>query len=380
MFEVKKGEIPIKIWTEEVEKGALEQAVNLSNLPFAFRHISLMPDVHQGYGMPIGGILATKEKMIIPNAVGVDIGCGVTVLRTNINHIAPERIKSILQKLKEIIPVGFNHHKKPVNWSGFKDIPQSKLFRDELKSAKHQLCTLGGGNHFCSIEKGGDGNIWLMVHSGSRNLGFKVARYFNNVAKKINSKERIVPKEYDLAPLSLNTPEGEEYLEAMKYCLKFAKTNREMLLTQFFKIVSQATEARDIEIFDCHHNFASQEKHFDEEVIVHRKGAIKLDIGEKGIIPGSMGTPSFIVEGLGNPESFNSCSHGAGRIMSRKEANKIISKEKADKSMEGIIFDGWKEDYSEAPMAYKNIEKVMRYQSDLVNTIIKLNPLGVMKG
>ncbi len=377
---VQEGNLPIKIWALEVEEGAMQQAINLSNLPFAFRHIALMPDVHQGYGMPIGGILATKKNMIIPNAVGVDIGCGVTALKTDISHISKKDIEAILEKAKKIIPVGFKHNKEPQVWKGFGSAPNINILKKELQSAKHQLSSLGSGNHFCSIEYGSDGFVWLMVHSGSRNIGLQVATHYNKIAKIFNKEYKTVPKEYDLAPLSLNTNEGKDYLNAMNFCLEFAKANRELLIKKFFGIFSEVSKAKEIKIIDCHHNYAAEEEHFGVKVIIHRKGAIKLMAGDIGIIPGSMGTPSYIVEGLGNHYSFYSCSHGAGRIMSRKQANKIITKEIANKAMEGIVFDNWKGDYSEAPMAYKDIEEVINIQSDLIKPLVKLKPLGVMKG
>jgi tRNA-splicing ligase RtcB len=377
---IQKGKLPIKVWAGEVEEGAMQQAINLSNLPFAFSHIALMPDVHQGYGMPIGGILATVDNMIIPNAVGVDIGCGITALKTDIAEIQTKEIEIILEKAKKLIPVGFNHNKKPQEWAGFNSAPNITIISQELESARHQISSLGSGNHFCSIEHGSDGHIWLMVHSGSRNIGLKVANYYNNIAKRLNQKNKMIPKEYDLAPLSLDTPEGNEYFQAMNYCMKFAKANRELLAEKLFSAFSEVTGAKITRTIDCHHNYAGIEEHFGEEVIVHRKGAIQAKEGQIGIIPGSMGTPSYIVEGLGNPESFCSCSHGAGRVMSRKQANKVFTEEMANSAMQGIVFDGWRGDLSEAPMAYKDIEMVIAIQDDLVKPLVKLNPLGVMKG
>lgn len=377
---IQKGRIPIKIWASEVEEGALQQAINLSNLPFAFRHIALMPDVHQGYGMPIGGILATVERMIIPNAVGVDIGCGITAIKTDLTEIPTKGIKIVLEKAKKLIPVGFKHNKKPQEWAGFRFAPNLTIIEKELESARHQISSLGSGNHFCSIEQGSDGYIWLMVHSGSRNIGLKVANYYNNIAKKLNQKNKIVPKEYDLAPLSLDIPEGNEYFQVMNYCLKFAKANRELLAEKLLSVFSEVTGAKIARVIDCHHNYACEEEHFGKKVIVHRKGAIQAKTGQIGIVPGSMGTPSYIVEGLGNPESFYSCSHGAGRVMSRKQANKDFTEEMANSAMQGIVFDGWRGDLSEAPMAYKDIEKVIAIQDDLVKPLVKLTPLGVMKG
>lgn len=380
MFEIRvvyEGRIPIKIWFPEVEEGAMKQAINLSNLPFAFKHIALMPDVHEGYGMPIGGVLAT-EGVIIPNAVGVDIGCGVLALKTDIREISPEKIKKIIKKAENEIPVGFEHHKYPQQWEGFDSVPDLEIIRQELQSAKHQLGTLGSGNHFCSIEYGSDNHIWLMVHSGSRNLGLKVANFYNKLAK---ARDRVVPKEYNLAGLPLDSPEGEDYFAAMTFCLRFAEANRELIAETFFKVFAAVTGSQKIEqVVKIHHNYAAVETHFGKEVVVHRKGANSARKGQPGVIPGSMGTPSYIVEGLGNPESFMSCSHGCGRLMSRKQANKILDEKTANESMQGIFFTGWKGDYSEAPLAYKDIETVLANQSDLVKPLVKLKPLGVMKG
>lgn len=377
---LKLGRLPIKSWASEIEEGALAQAVNLSNLPFAFSHIAIMPDVHEGYGMPIGGILAT-EGVVIPNAVGVDIGCGLVAIQTGRETMKPGEVKKILKETKRLVPVGFKHHKRPQEWDGFAGAPEMYILEQEINSAKHQLGTLGGGNHFASIEQGDDGFVWLMVHTGSRNLGFKVANYFNKTAKKLNEKEKLIPKEYDLAYLPLEARDGREYFEAMTFCLEFSKANRFKILERFFDAFKQVTASGQYrQIVDIHHNYAAREKHFGKEVIVHRKGATKAEFNQYGIIPGSMGTSSFIVKGLGNPQSFNSSSHGAGRVMSRKEANRLINREEANKSMKGIVFDDWRGDLSEAPMAYKDIDAVMALQKDLVQPIVRLNPLGVMKG
>ncbi len=374
---VKKGRIPILIWADEVEEGAMQQAENLSNLPFAYRQIALMPDVHQGYGMPIGGVLAT-EGYIIPNAMGVDIGCGLTAVKTDVKGISEKTITQVLKRAKSTIPVGFKHHKFPQEWSGFERVPQVQVIKAELKSAAFQLGTLGGGNHFLSIEQGDDGHIWLMLHSGSRNLGYKVATYFNKVAKKNNTK---VPKSFDLAPLHIASQEGKEYYEAMSFCLAFAEENREKLFAAFFAAFSEAVGSPTVlKKIKVHHNYASVETHFGKDLIIHRKGANRAQKGEVGIVPGSMGTPSYIVEGLGNKESFESCSHGAGRVMGRKEANRVLSVELANKAMDGIVFPGWKGDLSESPLCYKDIETVMSQQKDLVKPLVKLTPLGVMKG
>lgn len=374
------GQIPIKSWATELEEGALNQATNLSNLSFAHSHIALMADAHVGFGMPIGGVLASKG-VVIPNAVGVDIGCGIIAAKTDIKNIKKEQIKNIVDKGHRTIPMGFKHHKNPRFWEGFNRPPSSEIIRSELDSARNQLGTLGGGNHFMTMEQGSDGHVWLMVHSGSRNFGYKIAEYYNNIAKKVNEKIKLVPPKQDLDGLYIDSEEGQEYFRAMNYALEFAAENRRQLLEQFYNIFRKETGSKKIlEQVAIHHNYAAIEKHFGEEVIVHRKGATRAGLGELGIIPGSMGTPSYIVEGLGNDESFHSCSHGAGRVMSRRQANRTITKEVAEKAMKGIVYKGFRKDLSEAPMAYKDIEEVMDNQKDLVKRVVKLTPLGVLKG
>ncbi|MCF6461551.1 RtcB family protein [Clostridium sp. Cult3] len=374
------GKIPIKSWATDLEEEALRQAKNLSDLSFAYSHIALMADAHVGFGMPIGGVLASLG-VIIPNAVGVDIGCGIIAAKTDIKNMDIRAIEKIVDKAHKSIPLGFKHHKRPRTWEGFNNPPNSKIIMEELDAARYQLGTLGGGNHFLTMEQGSDGHIWLMVHSGSRNFGYKIAEYYNNIAVKLNEKTKLVPPKQDLAGLYMDSDEGQEYFNAMNYALEFAAENRRQLLEQFYDIFREETKSREIlKKVSIHHNYASLEKHFGKEVIVHRKGAIRAERGELGIIPGSMGTPSYIVEGLGNPESFRSCSHGAGRVMSRRQANKTITKEMADKAMGGIVHKGWRKDFSEAPMAYKDIEEVMENQKDLVKRAIKLTPLGVIKG
>lgn len=371
------GRIPIKAWTDEIEEEALRQAENLSNLDFAFKHIALMPDVHVGFGMPIGGVLAAKGY-IVPNAVGVDIGCGVVAAKTDLlkEDIDKRAIHAIVQTAHREIPLGFKKHRNRRSWEGFDRVPDSKVLRDEISNARLQLGTLGGGNHFMTIEEGSDGHIWLMVHSGSRNFGFTVANYYNDLAKKLpeNSDSK------DLAALSLNEDSGKAYLRDMNFVLEFARENRRQLLGDFYRIFKDNTKSKNLlEKVECHHNYAALENHFGEDVMVHRKGAINAEKGSLGVIPGSMGTSSYIVEGLGNPESFNTSSHGAGRDMSRKEANRELDREEFREMMEGIVFREGK-DLSEAPLAYKDIKEVMENQKDLAKIRIELNPLGVVKG
>jgi len=399
--------VPIKSWCGNPEEGALEQASNLSSLPFIFKHIALMPDTHQGYGMPIGGVIACKN-VVIPNAVGVDIGCGMCAMKTNLMDITTEQLKKILGGSEEYrggirssIPVGFNHHSKKqdrnlmpslnsifdvkeddleFNWNNY-------IVAQEYQSALHQIGTLGGGNHFIEIQKGSDGFIWIMIHSGSRNLGYKVAKYYNQIAQELCKKwYSNIPEfkgEDGLAFLPMDTIEGIAYFKEMNYCLEFAYANRKLMLERIkeaFLAVVDCTFEKEINI---HHNYAQWENHFGQNVIVHRKGATSAREGQLGIIPGSQGTSSYIVKGKGNPESFQSCSHGAGRAMSRTKARETLDLEQEKKKLDeqGILHAiRGKSDLDEASSAYKDIQIVIKEQEDLIEVLVSLKPLAVVKG
>lgn len=377
--------IPIKLWLEEeqVEEGALDQARDLANLPFAFKHIAIMPDTHLGYGMPIGAILATKGA-VVPNAVGVDIGCGMCSLRTNLTDIETADLKEIMSIIRETVPVGFNHHESPQDESW---MPEKKgnlpIVEQEYKSALHQIGTLGGGNHFIEIQKGSDGYIWIMIHSGSRNIGFTVANHYNNIAKEKNKAlELRVPK--DLAFIPEDSEYFDLYWNEMNYCVEFALANRKLMMERtksaFKEIIPEVEFSHFI---NKPHNFAALEEHFGEEVIVHRKGATRARKGEWGMIPGSQGTQSFLVKGKGNVDSFESCSHGAGRVMSRAAARRNLDLKEERKILtdQGILHAiRHKGDLDEAPSSYKDIDEVMANQEALVEVQIKLQPLAVIKG
>lgn len=380
--------VPIKLWLDDIEQGALDQALNLANLPFIFKHLAIMPDSHQGYGMPIGGVLATKG-VIIPNCVGVDIGCGMCAVKTSLTEITKDNLQTIVDKIKEVVPVGFEHQKEKqdANLMPFiRDIEESGyVVWNEYESSLKQLGTLGGGNHFIEIQKGSDGFVWIMIHSGSRNLGKKVADHYNKKAVRLNEKWfSSVPKEQELAFLPIDTIEAKQYFVEMNYCVEFALANRRLMMERikwcFTDIISHINFDDMINIA---HNYAKWEHHFNQDVIIHRKGATSAREGEVGIIPGSMGTKSYIVEGLGNTESFMSCSHGAGRRMGRKQAQRELNLEHEIEIMEsqGIIH-GIKtvDNLDEACGAYKDIDVVMENQKDLVKILVELNPLAVIKG
>lgn len=383
--------IPIKMWLDDIEEGALEQAKNLANLPFAFRHVVILPDCHQGYGMPIGGVLATRE-VVIPNAVGVDIGCGMSAVRTSLTGIDKALIKQIMSEIRSRIPLGFNHHKKPQDMNLMPHLADDENIEDlpvacqEFESALHQLGTLGGGNHFIEIQKGSDGFIWLMVHSGSRNIGKKVADHYNRLAIKLNEKwDAGLSRGKQLAYLPMSIEEGITYWKEMEYCVLFAFANRELMMNRIREVCQDIIP--DQITFDpminIAHNYAAQETHFSTPVIVHRKGATQAKKEQTGIIPGSQGTKSYIVRGKGNPESFESCSHGAGRVMGRKQAQRQLDLQKEIQFLEkqNIVHSiRTVRDLDEAPSAYKNIENVMENQADLVEPLVELTPLAVVKG
>ena len=380
---------PIKMWLDEAEEGSIRQAKNLANLPFAFKQVCLMPDTHEGYGMPIGGVLATKG-VIIPNAVGVDIGCGMCAVKTNIKakNLRAEQLKQIMAGIRELVPLGFDHHKKRQDESlmpqGY-NIDEMTVVKRQYAAALKQIGTLGGGNHFIELQRCDEGYLWLMVHSGSRNIGKQVADYYNNMAKRLNELwfSAVNPKA-DLAFLPFKTDEAHQYYQEMKYCTAFALANRQLMMERIRQVVSEMLAGVEYEpVINIAHNYAAWEHHFGENVVVHRKGATSAKDGEIGIIPGSQGAKSYIVEGLGNPESFMSCSHGAGRTMSRSAAIKTLDLEAEQRKLEalGIIHSiRSKSDLEEASSAYKDISQVMAFQSDLVKIKVELSPLAVIKG
>ena len=386
-FKKEHNRIPIKMWLNYLEEGAQKQAENLSNLPFAFKHIAIMPDCHQGYGMPIGGVLAT-EGCIIPNAVGVDIGCGMRALKLNIWDMSTAMLKKIMSEVRELIPVGFKHN-EDMNYDelpGFDAMMlKAQVIPDELQSASRQLGTLGGGNHFIEFQLGEDGSVWVMIHSGSRNLGYRVAQHYNAVAKVMNQQWRAdVPKHYDLAFLPVNSPDGQNYLMEMNYCIEFAEANRMVMMNKIKDVIrDNIDEPFFKDDIDVIHNYVRQENHFGKNVWVHRKGAISARQGEVGIIPGSQGTASYIVTGAGEKESFMSCSHGAGRKMSRSKAKEKLDlkHEQEALNIRGIVHSVRSvSELDEAPGAYKDIDEVMELQKDLCKITEKLIPIGVIKG
>jgi len=380
--------LPIKLWLDDIEPGALAQARNLANLPFIFKHVALMPDAHEGYGMPIGGVLATNG-VVIPNAVGVDIGCGMCALKTNLPDITTETIKQIMSGIRELVPLGFDHHESRQDETlmpSKANIIENGVVERQFLAALKQIGTLGGGNHFIEIQKGSDGHVWIMIHSGSRNIGLKVAEHYNKVAKRLNEMWfSSVDASKDLAYLPIETYEAKNYMKEMQYCVDFAFANRKLMMDNILSVFAKilGSDFAALDLINIAHNYARWENHYGKNVLVHRKGATSAREGETGIIPGSQGTKSYIVKGLGNQESFTSCSHGAGRKMGRKQAMRELDLEAeiARLDEQGIVHAiRTVRDLDEAPGAYKSIDVVMENQKDLVEILVELTPLAVIKG
>jgi tRNA-splicing ligase RtcB len=329
----------------------------------------------------------------------VDIGCGMCALRTNLTELDGETIRKIMGQIRATVPVGFNHQKEsqPVELMpkvGSIVVHTDSIVEQEYASARKQLGTLGGGNHFIEIQYGSDGHIWIMIHSGSRNIGLKVAKHYNNLAKQLNEKwSSAVPPSWDLAFLPLDAEEGQQYLREMRYCVEFALANRMLMMERIVDAFQEHAGTmsvmfgwQDLDmgwLVNIAHNYAAMENHFGSNVMVHRKGATKASDGLIGIIPGSQGTKSYIVRGRGNPESFESCSHGAGRKLSRSKARTTLNLEDeiAKLNAAGVVHGIRNQsDLDEAAGAYKDIGEVMANQTDLVDIVVELSPLGVIKG
>ncbi|MCR5751591.1 MAG: RtcB family protein [Kiritimatiellae bacterium] len=400
--------MPVKSWCANCEEGALKQAANLARHPALFGHVALMPDAHLGYGMPIGGVIAA-DGAVIPAAVGVDIGCGMIATETDIpaERFADMSFRRAFQeRLKERIPVGEGvSHRETQAWEGFEEYTANNGMRSNLwpsKLDRMNLGTLGGGNHFVELQKttaldgagepDGGAKVWLMIHSGSRNLGKRIEEHYHRIANRLCTRFRVPLADPDLAFLPIEEEDGHHYYTDMLFALRYAKENRRRMMEAMKETVAEfAPEANFLRTIDIHHNYAANEEHFGRKVFVHRKGATSAKPDEIGIIPGSMGTASYIVRGLGNSDSFMSCSHGAGRRMSRVAASANLTVEECDKAMDGIVCERWHKykgygkakgrlDLSEAPQAYKDIESVIDSERDLVEPLVRLVPLTSLKG
>ena len=378
--------VPLKVWSAEgsIEPQCIEQMKNVCALPFAFHHVSLMPDGHLGIGASIGSVVPLKNN-IVCSIIGVDIGCGMCALKTDIKNFNTEILKKVMEEVRQLVPVGFNKQKVAQDHSLMPTCRVGEVCDREYGNALLSIGSLGGGNHFCEFQKDKEGYLWVMIHSGSRNLGKQVADFYIKKAEAINAKYfSSVPTEHKLAFLPLDSQEGQDYLTEMEYCVQFALANRKLMMANVQKVLgSNFNQINFDPIINIAHNYARMENHFGENVMVHRKGATSAKLGEVGIIPSNMGNNSYIVEGKGNPDSFQSCSHGAGRTMGRKQAQRTLNleAEKAALDAKGIIHSVRSaEDLDEAPSSYKNMDVVMAEQQDLIKVLVELTPLGVIKG
>jgi tRNA-splicing ligase RtcB len=379
--------VPVKIWTDQIEEGAKLQLRNAASLPFVFHHIAAMPDVHLGVGATVGSVIATRGA-VCPAAVGVDIGCGMIAQKTSIraDQLDASQLKKLRSEIERSVPVGFNWHKKPLaeaeEYFAEREAP-SVISSSEMNKALHQLGTLGGGNHFIEVCIGDeDQMVWLMLHSGSRNIGKTTAERHINKAKGL-LKERIA--DASLAWFTERTPEFDKYVHDLEWCQDYARVNRELMMD---RVIDQFARVMDVkksaiargERVNCHHNYVAREHHFGADVLVTRKGAIRAGAGDLGIIPGSMGTGSYIVRGLGNAEAFDSAPHGAGRRMSRGEARRRFTQEDLRRMTEGVECRKDAGVIDEIPAAYKEIGDVIDKSRDLVEVVAKIKQVVCVKG
>lgn len=390
-----KGHVPVKIYTDEVDNGSLNQLSNMSKLPFIHSHIAAMPDVHHGIGATVGSVIPTKGA-IIPAAVGVDIGCGMNAIRLSLKaQDLPDNLYSVRSAIEKAVPHGFDQHRNPsIQGATLKNMEKHlnvitdkhpgllKMLNNFQRVWGLQLGTLGGGNHFIELCLDESQDVWVMLHSGSRGVGNVIGRYFIEKAKKDVGKELGQLPDKDLAYFTEGTQHFDDYIEAVGWAQDYAMVNRRemmrLVLDALQRQLKPFTTTR--EAINCHHNYVQKETHFGAEVYVTRKGAISAQHGQLGIIPGSMGAKSFIVRGLGNEQSFCSCSHGAGRRMSRTEAKRRFNTHDLAQQTSGIECRKDKNVVDEIPGAYKDIDTVMQHQSDLVEVVHTLKQVLCVKG
>ncbi|WP_295387315.1 RtcB family protein [uncultured Thiodictyon sp.] len=392
---ITEGEKPVKVWTDELDPSARAQLVSLSKLPFIHRHVAAMPDVHSGIGATIGSVIATHQA-IIPAAVGVDIGCGMAAVRLSLraNDIDEKSLKKLFDQISRDVPVGRNQHKderaltevaRPFDaqlaaMTG--KHPQLLKAFGRFSNWVNQMGTLGGGNHFIEVCLDEADQVWVMLHSGSRGIGNAIGHYFIELARRDMERWFIQLPDRDLAYFPEGSEHFDDYVEAVSWAQSYARENRDQMMQLVLAALArhlppfQATMA----VVNCHHNYVDREHHFGKNVWVTRKGAIRAREGDLGIIPGSMGARSYIVRGRGNPESFCSCAHGAGRRMSRTAAEHQFTVEDLAAQTAGVICRKDKGVLDEIPGAYKDIDQVMANQADLVEVVHTLKQVVCVKG
>lgn len=387
--------VPIKIWTDEIDDKSRVQLRNIASLPFIHHHVAAMPDVHLGIGATIGSVIAT-HKAIIPAAVGVDLGCGMVAARLSLtaNELDEKALKKVFDQISRDVPVGRDQHRdervlveaaRPFE-PGLKSLtdrhPELLKAFGKFSRWANQMGTLGGGNHFIEVCLDETDQVWVMLHSGSRGIGNAIASYFIALARKDMERWMIQLPDRDLAYFPEGSEHFADYLEAVHWAQEYAMQNRTSMLELVLAALQRHLPPFTVttEAVNCHHNYVAQEHHFGENVWVTRKGAIRAREGDLGIVPGSMGARSFIVRGLGNPESFCSSAHGAGRKMSRTAAEKQFTVADMVAQTQGVICRKDKDVIDEIPGAYKDIDQVMANQADLTEILHTLKQVVCVKG
>ncbi len=392
---ISKGRVPVKIYTDEIGSAAMQQLYNVAQLPFIHSHIAAMPDVHLGKGATIGSVIPTKGA-IIPAAVGVDIGCGMNTIRLSIKgKDLPDNLRGLRLLIEEAIPVGFKMHNTDMarrSTISALNVGLDRIFGKHKKIYSmqkkpyqtwiRQIGTLGGGNHFIELCLDENDDVWVMLHSGSRGIGNAIGQYFIGLAKRDMGQHLVNLPDKDLAYFTEGARYFNDYVEAVEWAQDYAMANRREMMHLILNALKKKLPKFGVtkEAINCHHNYVSQEVHFGEKVFLTRKGAISAGMDELGIIPGSMGAKSFIVRGKGNPQSFCSCSHGAGRKMSRSAAKRQYSEEDVVQQTSGVECRKDKGIIDEIPAAYKDIDRVMSNQSDLVEVVHTLKQIVCVKG
>ncbi|WPL15759.1 RNA-splicing ligase RtcB [Thiorhodovibrio winogradskyi] len=390
-----EGAKPVKVWTDDIDARSQAQLINISTLPFIHHHVAAMPDVHLGIGATIGSVIAT-DKAIIPAAVGVDIGCGMAAARTSLTaeQIDEKALKKLFDQISRDVPVGRAQHKDdralttaaepfaaPLKAMTDKHPQLLKAF-GRFSNWVNQIGTLGGGNHFIEVCLDESNRVWVMLHSGSRGIGNAIGHYFIELARRDMERWMIQLPDRDLAYLPEGTEHFDDYVEAVSWAQAYARENRDQMMRLVLAALARHLPAFSVteEVVNCHHNYVDRENHFGANVWVTRKGAIRAREGDLGIIPGSMGAKSYIVRGKGNPESFCSCAHGAGRRMSRTAAEKQFKPADLEAQTQGVVCRKDKGVLDEIPGAYKDIDQVMTNQSDLVEVVHTLKQVVCVKG
>lgn len=390
-----KGRVPVKIYTDDIEHEAIQQLQNLSQLPFIHSHIAAMPDVHYGKGATVGSVIPCKGA-IIPAAVGVDIGCGMNALRLSIKaHELPDNLRAVRGAIEAAIPVGFSMHKTDrarastvralgVGLDGIlREHPKLlKMQKKPYQTWVRQLGTLGGGNHFIELCLDENDDVWVMLHSGSRGIGNVIGQYFIRLAQKDMQQHLHNLPDKDLAYFTEGAQHFDDYVAAVHWAQDYAMDNRREMMRLIIDALKKKLPKFGIskEAINCHHNYVAIEQHYSENVYITRKGAIRAGVDELGIIPGSMGAKSYIVRGKGDPEAFCSCSHGAGRRMSRGKAKRHFTEQDLEAQTQGIECRKDEGVIDEIPGAYKDIDSVMANQDDLVEVVHTLRQVVCVKG